>query len=605
MRRTAALRWSAALLLLVGCGSDSSNSDGSGAPQDVSNLSEPGLDLSGGNAKGPEGSGGDGGAFTARSDRAFAVTSDAAPAPPTLPTPSIVHQVTDLDSDRVLNGTTEITGKIAISGAGGIRSLAVNGGDLIVSGSVERTDPGGGLALSASGILEIRGSIRTSGGAVTLRGSQIVVSGTLQTDSATGGPGGAVTIDSDGASDLRGTIQANGGGTVSDADGARGGPGGAISIRGAGEVVVAGAVRFRGGRAWTSGAGAVGGEGGELSIRGSAVRLFGSFDGRGGNASAREPGTGVRGGQGGRISLGVPTPATTISLHSGRFSARGGMGEGPGGKGGTFDLLASTDGIDLGGTFAAEGGSSDVAGGAGGHFKAQCDVVGGDLRSGATVLVSGGPGGAGGAGGRIDLSAWFDPVATPAGTGGSILLASPSVLTADGGSSTGTAAAGKGGTIHLEIPEARISISGVVAARGGAALGSGKGGLGGFIWVASDANANALGSDIVIETGGTLDASGGNSASGTGGDAQWSTTPDMFNPEVIPLAVLLDADSVFGGTNAGGLVQNNGTVVARGGRPGGHGGDVYFHGRSSGSREPERGDVQTDGEGGNGVFTSD
>jgi hypothetical protein len=179
------------------------------------------------------------------------------------------------------------------------------------------------------------------------------------------------------------------------------------------------------------------------------------------------------------------------------------------------------------------------------------------------------------------------------------------MLTADGGSSTGAAPAGKGGTVHLEIPEVKISIAGVVAARGGAAHGGGKGGLGGFIWVASDANANALGGDIIVETGATLDASGGDSASGSAGDAQWSATPDMFNPEVIPVAVLLDGDSVFGGPNAGGLIQNSGTVVARGGKAGGHGGDVYFHGRSAGSREPERGDVQNDGDGGDGVFTGD
>src|SRR5689334_23097287 len=109
MRRTAALRWSAALLLLLGgCGSDSSKSDASGAPQDVSNLTDPGFDLSGGSAKGPAGSGGEGGVFTSRSDRAFKVSSDAAPAPPTLLTPAVVNEVTDLDTDRVFNGTTEL-----------------------------------------------------------------------------------------------------------------------------------------------------------------------------------------------------------------------------------------------------------------------------------------------------------------------------------------------------------------------------------------------------------------------------------------------------------------------------------------------------------------
>lgn len=580
MRRTAAVRWSAVLLLLAaggvalsGCGKDSSNS-GSGAPADVANLSEPGLDLSGGGATSPGGTGGDGGVFTSRSDRAFVVTSDPVPDPPA--SSAIVNHVTDLNSDQVFTGTTEISGNLTSAGSG-IRSITVNGGDLIVSGSMERTDPAAGFSLSASGSLQVTGTIETIGGAVTLRGSGI---------------------------DVRGTIQTNGVGAVSDADGVQGGSAGAISIEGSG-VVVTGAVRFRGGRAWTSGSGAVGGEGGQLSLRGSTVRIFGTLDGRGGNASASAEGTGVNGGRGGRITLGGSTPATSITIRKGRFSAGGGSGDRTGGQGGMFDLLASTDGIDLDGTFAVEGGSSPTAGGAGGLFKAMCDVVGGDLQSGATVLVTGGAGGSGGAGGRIELSAWFDPSTASGGSGGSILLSSASALTADGGSSAGASAAGKGGTVHLEIPEARVSISGLVAARGGSAHGSGKGGLGGFLWVDSDANANALGGDIVVESGAMLDASGGASASGTGGDAQWSATPDMFNPEVIPVAVLLDGDSVLGGPNAGALIQNNGTVVARGAKAGGHGGDVYFHGKSASSREPDRGDVQNEGEGGSGVFTSD
>lgn len=603
MRRTAGLRWGAALLLLVsaGCGSDKSTSDGSHAPSDVADLSGPGFDLSGGSATSPGGAGGEGGVFTARSDRAFVVTTESPPAAPTLPPPNIVNTLSDLSSDRVLSGTTEIQGKVTDGGPGGVRSITVNGGDLILTGSLERT---GGFSLNASGILRLTGVLRTSGGPVTLRASQIVVSGTIET------AGGAVTIQSTGPMDLRGSIETNGGGVKEAADGVRGGAGGAINIEASGEIVIAAALRFRGGRAWTSGAGAIGGEGGQLSIRGPVVRLFGAFDGRGGSATASAEGTGVRGGQGGRITVGSPTPATSITLRAGRFSAGGGAGDRSGGKGGTFDVLASTDGIELDGTFAAEGGASPLAPGAGGHFLAMCDVVGGDLRSGATILVSGGSASSsatGGAGGRIDLSAWFDPVQTPSGSGGSILLGSSSALTADGGSSTGASDGGKGGTIHLEIPEGKVSISGLVAARGGAALGSGKGGLGGFIWVASDANANALGGDTTVESGAMLDASGGNSASGAGGDAQWSATPDTFLPEVIPVAVLLDADSVFGGANAGGIVQNLGTVVARGGRSGGHGGDVYFHGRSPGTREPERGDVQNggDGSGGDGVFTSD
>src|SRR5690349_7598903 len=107
MRRTAGLRWSAALLLIVGgatvlatgCGSDKSTSDGSHAPSDVANLSGPGFDLSGGSATGPGGAGGDGGDFTARSDRAFTVSPGSAPVPPNPPPSSVINTLTKLDSD--------------------------------------------------------------------------------------------------------------------------------------------------------------------------------------------------------------------------------------------------------------------------------------------------------------------------------------------------------------------------------------------------------------------------------------------------------------------------------------------------------------------------
>jgi hypothetical protein len=110
-----------------------------------------------------------------------------------------------------------------------------------------------------------------------------------------------------------------------------------------------------------------------------------------------------------------------------------------------------------------------------------------------------------------------------------------------------------------------------------------------------------------------IDASGGASASGRGGDARWSSTPGAFDPNSIPIAVLLDADSVQGGPNPGGFIRNSGTVIARGGAPNGHGGDVEFHGLGdatdpvTGEINPARGDVQNngDGSGGNGVFTSD
>jgi hypothetical protein len=319
------------------------------------------------------------------------------------------------------------------------------------------------------------------------------------------------------------------------------------------------------------------------------------MDGRGGSATATSGE--IRGGRGGRISIGATTPVASLALQQGQFSADGGSGGSTGGKGGTHDLLASSGGMILAGTFSATGG------GPGGLFKAVCDVAGGDLVVDGTILVSGG---SGGAGGTVDLAAWFDSTGPLSGSGGSITLSPSSLVIADGGHSSGAANAGKGGTVHLEIPEGSVTMSGSVAARGGTAQGSGPGGLGGLIWVVSDANANATGGAITLEVGGVLDASGGDSAAGLGGDAQWSTIP-VFEAGAVPIAVLLDSDSVVGGPNAGGLIQNKSTIFARGGSPNGHGGDVEFHGAGPSSREPESGDIRNagNGTGGNGVFISD
>jgi len=567
--------WFLAVLLIPACGPAQRSGGGTAllqAPDPES--SQPGYDLSGGAASGPSSKGGDGGSFTVRSQGTVEVLHDPGP-PPSISDPSSsATPVTDLSGDLTVNGTALISGSVTSVGTTGVRSLSVSGGDLVVFGTLQS---GGlqGLALSASGTLFVSGTLKTAGAGISLRASRVVITGSALVDGSSGAAGGT------------------------------------ISIVASKEVVITGICRFRGGSAQNKGAG---GDGGELRIDGSVpVRLFGVVDGRGG------VGIESSGGRGGRVSIGTMDPVSSLALEEARGACNGGRGDAVGGRGGTHDLLSSWGGIRLDGTFVAEGGASTQAPGAGGIFKAECDLFGGDLQSGATILVSGGsavtsaPSGAGGDGGRVDLLCEFDSTRSTSGSGGSITLTSSSVITAGGGDSTGSAPAGKGGVVHLEIPEATISISGVISARGGAASGSGSGGQGGFLWFDSDSNDTATGGALTLEAGSVFDASGGDSASGPGGDARWSPLAGVFNPTQIPIAILLDADSVQGGPNPGGFIKNNGTVIARGGKSNGHGGDVEFHGLGTwdnfgtGELNPVPGDVRNagDGSGGNGVFTSD
>ncbi len=647
MRFVRAAGWLAAVLMIPACGPGGDSKGGSSAAASgAADLTSPGVDLSGGGASGPSSTGGDGGAFSARSQSAIDVTREAAPAAPSLPSsPSSGSLITDLSADRVVSGNAILSADVSSVGSSGLRSIAANGGDLVVAATL-RSSERQGFSLSATGALIVSGGVRTSGGDITLRGSRVVVTGTLAAEapsgsggnggsisiiadesilivggslstsgtsgSSRGGSGGALTLQSGGEARIHGSLNANGGNADGSSNDLHGGSAGAIRISGPGPVVVDSTVRFRGGSARTSGAGAVGGDGGSLSVGNDAsVRWFGIFDGRGGEASAAAGGSGTRGGKGGRVTFGDPSAVASLSFQEARYVSHGGFGESAGGRGGSFNLLAFSGGILLSGGFAAEGGASGQTSGPGGTFTAQCDIGGGDLHSDATLNVSGGSASSsasasGGDGGRVELSAWFDSTVSPSGSGGSIVLGSGSLVVADGGDSAGAANAGKGGAVHLEIPQSHVSIAGSITARGGTALGSGTGGLGGLIWVDTDANANAVGGNLTLENGGVLDASGGDSAAGMGGDAQWSTTP-LFRAGSIPIAVLLDSDSVVGGPNPGGLIQNNGVIYALGGKPNGHGGDVEFHGAGPSSREPESGDVRTfgDGSGGNGVFVSD
>jgi hypothetical protein len=365
--------------------------------------------------------------------------------------------------------------------------------------------------------------------------------------------------------------------------------------------------------------GGPGGEaGGAITMEGaSSVFLEGQINAQGGS--------GHSGGPGGSVSVGVLKGALQVHLGWGALLARGGDGAAGGGAGGTFDVSSFRGGTSISGTWDTSGGASASKGGSGGLIHALADVGGGDLTVDASLISRGGDGQStggsaqGGPGGTIQLFAFFDKTKS-AGTGGSVVLQAETVLNLDGGSSSGSSDAGGGGTIFVEIPEEKVILAGLMTARGGSAQGSGRGGLGGFFYVASDTNQTGIGGDTTLQAGAVIDVSGGSSAGGQGGDAQWSSQAGIFDPFVIPIGVLFDAgthpadpalDANFGPE---GWIENDGQIIARGGHPNGHGGDVEFHGRGSffnptdhaGMFDPARGDVenQGDGTGADGVWTS-
>jgi hypothetical protein len=490
-----------------------------------------------------------------------------------------------------------------------LKVRAVNGLDTQVASLPDPPPPGSTLTdlsadVSRADDVTVSGTLQTSGsGSVrSISARNITISGTLKSGPGSGGVQ-SLALSASGTVYISGTI---------DASGAPGQGGGKISIIAATAVVLSpsGAILAAGGQG--------GGAGGAITMeQASSFLLEGPIDVRGGSGSS--------GGPGGSLSIGVSMGALQVHLASGAVLARGGDGGAGGGAGGTLDVSSFRGGVSLSGTWDTSGGASAAKGGAGGTIHAEADIGGGDLTVAASMLSRGGDGQStagnaqGGSGGTLQLFAFFDKTLT-AGSGGSVLLQPATMLNLDGGASSGSSDAGGGGTIFVEIPEEKVILDGQMSARGGNAGGSGRGGLGGFFYVASDTNQTGTGGDTTLQKGAVIDISGGSSARGPGGDAQWSPQAGIFDPFVIPIAVLFDAgthpsdptkDASFGPE---GFIENDGQIIAQGGHPNGHGGDVEFHGRGSfwnpndhsGMFDAARGDVenQGDGSGADGVWTT-
>jgi hypothetical protein len=160
--------------------------------------------------------------------------------------------------------------------------------------------------------------------------------------------------------------------------------------------------------------------------------------------------------------------------------------------------------------------------------------------------------------------------------------------------------------MYLFTRDGRVSMGGTLQARGGVAPDSGgAGGTGGFAYLFTDDNygGGTQGGHLIVETSGLIDVSGG--VGTTGGSARNDSRPgslaiwpvDQNNEyDVRQIAVLLNSDGIHG--PATGWIANRGRIVARGGREGGSGGDVEYHGkREDGNETPLSGDVDLAGAG--------
>ncbi|MES1209847.1 MAG: hypothetical protein ABUS79_28260, partial [Pseudomonadota bacterium] len=157
------------------------------------------------------------------------------------------------------------------------------------------------------------------------------------------------------------------------------------------------------------------------------------------------------------------------------------------------------------------------------------------------------------------------------------------------------------------------TVHGQLQARGGVAPDSGgTGGGGGLVYIFSGDGHDFTSGVLTIGPDGVVDASGGDGTiggsarnDGAGGVNLFpSNQNDEFDVEQI--AVLINSDGVHGADR--GWIDNQGKVIARGGKANGSGGDVVYHGRQQdGNETPLPGDVENaaDGTGKSGDFAGE
>jgi hypothetical protein len=562
-------------------------------------LAMPAVSVQGGSATAPGGVGQPGGEVHLLAQGDITLDSGLTPVP-TPDVPAAPGDATKVDADALaadvsVGGSVRLVGKLMSGGSDAVRTIT-SGGDIFVEGTLRSADLGGarqGLTLTASGTVYVAGAIDSSGaassgqsgGALTITASRVVVTGKLLSSggsgSAAGGPAGAITIQVTESMISTGTIESFGG-VAEDAGPATGGAAADLAIKAGGDVMLAGAIRIRGGAATSSGgAGATGGAAATLRIDADgAVTLGGTVDARGGLAIAMSGA--AAGGAAGGVLVGDKARPTQLSILV-PVTATGGDGDMAGGAGGKITPEPGTGNLSVATVIDVSGGSSLSAPGAGGLVTGgpQAEGTGGVFVTGA-INASGGSirkGGVGNGGdaGRVD----FEIIPTL----GPVTIAASGKITVDGGSSGGAGIAGGGGHVWLFSKDADVTLAGKISARGGNAPDDGgTGGLGGMVYFFTDNNHNALNStlgNLLVDTTGVIDASGGDGT--IGGSARnhpggWPTFPEQQEE----IAIFFNCDGVHGETMN--WMENRGHLIARGGVHNGNGGDVVYHGIGPGQR---------------------
>ncbi len=583
-------------------------------------LAQPTLSVQGGTALSAAGQGQPGGVvhLVSSGDTDFdpAQLAVAAPSVPATPAGATAIDASALATDASVTGDAVIDGNVATGGTDAVRKISVSG-NLYLTGTLRTADLGParqGIDLEVSGTLYLTGTLDASGaaglgqagGALHLAAAQIVVTGRLSSaggDSpGTGGPAGAVALQATRGIVVTGTVDASGG-DASGTAAVTGGAAGGFTLQAGGTVGLAGNVRLRGGAATTSGPlEAQGGAAAALTINADgAVTLGGVIDARGGPAVGGTPGGNngaVAGGAAGAVHVGETAPPPTISVLV-PLVASGGDGVASAGAGGTVTPEPGTGNVNVAGPLAIDlrGGNSMSVPGAGGllHGGARTDPGSGGVHitgqidaSGGSIMMGGSGNGADG--GRIDMQ--LIP------TDGAVMIDTTAKLTVEGGASGGTGTAGGGGHVWFWTKDGDATIAGAISVRGGDAPDpGGVGGEGGMIYFFTDNNNNATTvckGNLVVTATGTMDASGGDGA--TGGSGRNDGIQGLvatFPTDQEEISIFLNCDGAHG--NTCNWMENDGLLVARGGVHNGTGGDIVYHGIPPGvlgTPSPDSGDYK-------------
>ncbi len=544
------------------------------------------------------------------------------------PAPATAQPVTAsmLASDVSTSGAALLADAVQAGGPDAVRHLMA-GGDVFVTGTLRSADLGSarqgfdieapGHTVYISGTIDVSGSSGQgqSAGALTIVADQVVLSGKILAGGAGGtasGSGGAVTIKTTSALWLSGSLDTSGGDVA--ATGPNGAPGGSVTLTAGGDALVAGSINTRGGAATGSAGDAKGGDAGSAVVDcAGKLTWAATLDGRGGPASASGSGGTVAAGAGGTLTIGMTTAPTAILVTT-TATVAGGPGAAVGGDGGSIEFDPLGGDLKIAGIADASGGDSGGQPGKGGTIllplgsassPANFDLSSNLTANGGSALTGSAGAVNGGAGGVIK--------AIQQSLTGNSTTEATALMSVNGGKAGGTGTAGSAGNLYIFTSGGDATIHGQLQARGGDAPDSGgTGGGGGLVYVFTGNGHNYMSGVLTIAPDGVIDASGGNGTVGGsarnngGGGVNLFPTVQTDEYDVEEIAVLINSDGVHGSDR--GWIDNQGKVIARGGKSNGSGGDVVYHGKQQdGNETPLPGDVENtaDGSGLNGDFAGE